>query len=100
MSERAILPDGENVRFIAKNWLEKDGRELVVEKVRLFGVGDVAVRVGNFNVNAFANIQLLESGVDVPVHVRGKTFEIDIQLLGNCKIWKMSALVSDVGGGK
>ena len=95
-----MLPDGKNVRFIAKNWLEKDGRELVVEKVRLFGVGDVAVRVGNFNVNAFANIQLLESGVDVPVHVRGKTFEIDIQLLGNCKIWKMSALVSDVGGGK
>lgn len=98
--ETAELPENKHCSFTVEDWLEKDGRERQIEKIRLYGTGNATVTVKNSGKSVSHSVTLRECGVDVPIALRAKKFKLEIGLGVNSKIWKLDALARDVGGEK
>ncbi len=100
MQESGGVPSGKKCVFTVENWLEKDGRERQIERLRLYGAGEVTARVQGLGGEVSRTVALAESGVEIPIGVRGKKFRLGLELGSNSKIWKLDAHVCDIGGGK
>lgn len=100
LKDGAALPSGEKCAFAVENWTVKDDKEKVIEKIILFGQGQVKLQFGQGRYAKNVTVELNEKGVECPIVKRGKRFALALELLQGACVNKLGVEYSLVGDEK
>jgi hypothetical protein len=74
------FPFGQTATYSVQGWLAEDETEKQLEKVRLFGQGALTLRLSDGRANVQKSVELDPLGVEVELELRGRAFELSVNL--------------------
>ncbi len=100
LKDGAAIPSEKKCTFLVENWAVKDDKEKVIEKIVLFGQGQVNVRFGQGRYAKNVTVDLQDCGVVLPIVERGKRFSLALELSQAACVTKLGVEYSLVGDEK
>ena len=95
-----FLPTDVLPRFFAEGVALKDGKEKWVKRLLVYGEGTVRVAFGSGGRTVEGELTLSDKGAELPVDVKGKAFDWEIQFLDNGCVRRIDVEFSEMEGGK